>query len=448
MNQIDPVPAYSAVGSATDKLVEKRAIARIWIYIVPFIFVLYFFNTMDRSNLGFAALRMRESIQMTPVDFGNVVSAFFISYLIFQIPSNMIIQKIGARKWLGVIVIGWSLATLLMFVVTTVSEIMWARVALGVFEAGFFPGVIYYLSLWFPGSERAKVTAWFMMASAASAVVAGPVSGWIVQNFNLLGHAGWRWLFVIEGVPSIFLGTLAFFVLSDSPGRASWLKPDESEWLVRELEAERAQVAAREQSSFREVITNPVLWKLGVVYMCVQGAAQTGPLWFPSIIKGFNFGISDTTIGFIMALPFVCALLTMPFWGYSSDRAGERKWHTVITMGLAALSFLLLGLLPGLGLKLLALAVYGIGAYGYYGTYWAMPALMLSPAGLAVSVAVINSCSSLGGYIASKTLGYLDQSYGATGVLIGMAAMSLISVGVLLTMKVPREPSRAARAHA
>lgn len=448
MNQADPVLTHGTVGSVADKPVEKRAIARIWLYIVPFVFALYFFNTMDRSNLGFAALRMRESIQMTPVDFGNVVSAFFISYLLFQIPSNMIISRLGARKWLGVIVIGWSLATLLMFVVTTVSEIMWARIALGVFEAGFFPGIIYYLSLWFPGSERAKVTAWFMMASAASAVIAGPVSGWIVQNFNFLGHAGWRWLFVIEGVPSIFLGILAFFVLSDSPKSAPWLKPDESEWLTRELEAERAQAAALGRSSFRDVITNPVLWKLGVVYMCVQGAAQTGPLWFPSILKAYNFGISDTAIGFIMALPFVCALVAMPLWGYSSDRAGERKWHTVITMCLAALSFLLLGLLPGLGLKLLALALYGVGAYGYYGSYWAMPALMLSPAGLAVSVAFINSCSSLGGYIASKILGYVDQFYGATGVLIGMAVMSLMSVGVLLTMKVPRERSRLVRGRA
>ena len=446
MNQADPVPTQGTKESAADKPADKRAIARIWIYIVPFVFVLYFFNTMDRSNLGFAALRMRENIQMTPVDFGNVVSAFFISYLLFQIPSNMIISRLGARRWLGVIVIGWSLATLLMFVVTTVSEIMWARIALGVFEAGFFPGVIYYLSLWFPGSERAKVTAWFMMAAAASAMIAGPVSGWIVQNFNFLGHAGWRWLFVIEGVPSIFLGILAFFVLSDSPRSARWLKHDESEWLTRVLEAERAQAAALGKSRFRDVITNPVLWKLGVIYMCVQGAAQTGPLWFPSILKAYNFGVSDTTIGFIMALPFVCALVAMPLWGYSSDRAGERKWHTVIAMGVAALSFLMLGMLPGLALKLLALAVYGIGAYSYYGTYWAMPALMLSPGSLAVSVAFINSCSSLGGYIASKILGYVEQFYGVTGVLIGMAVMSLVSVGVLLTMRVPRERYRAARA--
>jgi len=448
MGQANSVPSRGTAGSVEDKPVEKRAIARIWLYIVPFMFVLYFFNTMDRSNLGFAALRMRESIQMTPVDFGNVVSAFFISYLIFQVPSNMIITRLGARRWIGVIVIGWSLATLLMFVVTTVSQITWARIALGVFEAGFFPGVVYYLSLWFPGSERAKVIAWFMMAGAASAVVAGPVSGWIVQNFNYLGHAGWRWLFVIEGVPSIFLGIMAFFVLSDSPKSASWLKPDESEWLTRELEAERALVAARGRNSLREVISNPVLWKLAVVYMCVQGAAQTGPLWFPSILKAYNFGISDTSIGFIMALPYVCAMVSMVICGASSDRSGERKWHTVTTMTIAALSFALIGLLPGLGLKLVALGLYGAGVFGYYGSYWAMPALLLSPAGLAVSVAVINSASSLGGYIAAKLLGYVDQAYGSTGVLIGMTLMSLISVAVLLTMKVPHEPHRAARPHA
>lgn len=423
----------------------RTALSKAWKYIVPFAFVLYLFNAIDRFNLGFAVLRMRETIQMSPVDYGNVVSAFFLSYLVFQIPANMIIQKIGARRWIGSIVIGWSLCTLGMFVVTSVTQILWLRVALGVFEAGFFPGMIYYLSLWFPGSERARVTACFMLATAVASVIAGPVSGWIVEHFSLFGHAGWRWLFVIEGAPSILLGLLCFFVLSDTPDRAPWLKRGEREGLTAVLAEERARVAAQGRSGFREVVTNPVLWKLALIYMCVQGASQTAQLWLPSIMKNYGLGLSDTNIGLIFGATAIFGAIAMPLWGMSSDRTGERKWHTVATMGITALAFLLLAAMPSLAGVVVALILYGIGAYGYFGTYWSMPPLMLSPAGLAVSVAFINSCSSLGGYLAGKILGYADQAYGPRGILVAMAVMSFLSVAVLLSLRVPHERPAAAR---
>jgi MFS family permease len=427
----------TAISAQDDHL--ALALRKAWRAIVPFAFVLYLFNAIDRFNLGFAILRMRESIEISSVDYGNVVSAFFLSYLIFQIPANFILQKVGARRWIAIIVIGWSLCTMRMFFVTSVTEILWLRVGLGAFEAGFFPGMIYYLSLWFPGSERARVTACFMLATAAAAVISGPISGWIVEHFYLMGHAGWRWLFIIEGVPSLALGLLTFRVLADTPQTARWLDDREKARLSETLAAERNRFGAAGRHSLRQVIASTVLWKLAVGYMCVQGASQAAQLWLPSILKRFDYGLSDTTVGVVFGATAVFGALAMPLVGFSSDRAGERKWHTIAAMALTGIGFAGLSFAPGFWLAIVFLIFYAIGGYGYFGPYWSMPPLMLAPAGLAISIAIINSCSSLGGYLASKILGYVDQAYGPQGILAAMALMALLSVVTLTSLKVPRE---------
>lgn len=418
--------------------VERKTMRLAWKMIVPFSFLLYFFNTMDRANISFAALRMGESMTMTAMDFGNVVSAFFISYLIFQIPSNMIIERIGAKRWIGTIIIGWGLSTMVMFFVTSITQVIWARFLLGIFEAGFFPGMIYYMALWFPGRERARVTAFFMLAAMASAIVAGPISGYIVGHFHVAGYEGWRWLFMIEGVPTVLLGILCFFVFADGPETAKWLPEEGRAWLTSELKREQAKFANQPKAKLADVLMNVTLWKLAAVYMCVQAAVQTAQLYMPRLFRAMDFGLSDSDIGWVMAIPYAVGFIALPLWGMSSDRTGERKWHSALPMAAVSITFVVMALTHTLSAQLAAVAIFGFGM-AYMGPYWPMPSAMLTPSGLAVSIAFINSCSSLGGFLGGKILGYVDQTYGMTGAFWAMAIMPLLSILVLITLRVPRE---------
>jgi MFS family permease len=333
------------------------------------------------------------------------------------------------------------MATMAMFFVTNVTEVIWCRLLLGVFEAGFFPGMIFYFALWFLKRELADVTAWFFFATAGSAVVGGPFAGWIVGHFDVFGYAGWRWLFILEGTPTVLCGIGALFLLYDSPKDAPWLKPDERAWLINQLAKEQAESTVVKQAGLLQALSSPVLWLLAMVYMCFQAAAQTAQLWFPGVLKGLNFGLTDTEVGFIMALPFLGAMICLTVWGRHSDRTGERKWHTIAAMVLAAVSLLAFLILPALWMKIVTVTLYGVGTYCCYGTYWAIPAMMISPAALAlaVSVAFINSCSSLGGFLGAKILGYVQVSFGTPGLFVTMTLMMVIAVLLLAVMRVPRE---------
>ncbi|MFA9440175.1 MFS transporter [Uliginosibacterium sp. sgz301328] len=412
--------------------------------IIPFAFILYLFNYMDRVNVGFAALQMNEALNISKTDFGTIASAFFISYLLFQIPANMMLQRLGARRWIGSIIIAWGLVTCLMFFAQNVDHVIGARFLLGVFEAGFFPGMIYYLACWFPAKERARVTSLFMLAIAVSTVIAAPMSGWIVQHVNTPNYEGWRWLFAIEGIPTVLLGVATFFVLADTPKDARWLTPQQSEWLTAELARENTGKTGTQKIGLGTVLGNATLWKLALVYMFIQAASQASNYWLPGQVKQFADGLTDTQVGLIMALPFVCAMFAMPLWGAHSDKTGERKWHAGLPMLLTGVAFVVIASMPSMGMRMFGMVLFGLGILSFYGPYWAIPPSLLSPAGLAVSIAFINSCSSLGGFLANKGLGYVAQSYGSNGVFMVEAVLCVISFLILLTMRVPRVHGTAA----
>lgn len=420
--------------------------------IIPFAFILYFFNFMDRVNIGFAKLTMNASLNISDVEFGTAASAFFISYLIFQMPSNIAIQRFGARKWLGSIIAIWGGVTTLMFFAQNVDHIIYARFLLGVFEAGFFPGMIYYLACWFPAKERARVTALFMLAIPVSSVIASPISGWIVEHVHTQNYEGWRWLFAIEGIPTIILGILTFFILADTPKDARWLKPEEKKWLIAELESDaRSRQTAPASNSWMRVLLNPTLWMLAMIYMFVQAASQASNYWLPGQVKTFAPDMTDTQVGLIMTIPFICAIVTMPLWGAHSDKTGERKLHAGLPMLLAAAAFLMLAMADSLVVRYAGLALFGIGILSYYGPYWAIPSLMLSPSELAIGIAFINSCSSLGGFLANKALGYVSQSYGSNGVFMVEAGLCVVSFLLLMMLRIPKagpKPAAVAKAAA
>lgn len=407
--------------------------------IIPLAFILYFFNYMDRVNIGFAALQMNASLGITPEDFANISSIFFISYLIFQIPSNIALQKIGARKWISFIVIGWGTVTSFMFFVKDTQHVLMGRVLLGIFEAGFFPGMVYYLACWLPARERGKVNSFFMLSVAVASVLAAPMSGWIIEHLNTPNYEGWRWLFAIEGIPTILLGMLTFYLLPDRPEKAKWLTSEQVTALVNELNVdnEKAKALNKDNSvSFLTIIKNPVLIKLALVYMLIQASALAANYWLPGLVKGFSQGLTDTDVGIIMSVPFVFAMFTMPWWGWHSDKKNERKWHAALPMILAGIGFLMIALVPSMTMKMLALTFYGVGILSYYGPYWALPSSLLSPSGLAISIAFINSCSSLGGFLINKSLGFVSVNYGATGIFIVEAILCFAAVAILMCMNV------------
>jgi len=423
----------------TSEPIGNRIVSKVKWRLVPFAFILYFFNGMDRVNVGFAALTMNKALEISSVLFGTISSAFFISYLLFQIPSSILLQRFGVNKLIPTITAIWGVITSLTFFCQNGTQVAIFRFLLGVAEAGFFPGMIYYFTFWFPARERAQVTALFFLSGPVSGLFASPISGWIVQNAHWLGFDGWRWLFVVEGVPTIFLGLLAYFLLKNTPQDAKWLSEEEKDWLVSELAKERDSTKKVEALSFGKVVKNGTLWRLACIYMFVQAASQASQFWMPGLVKGFSASFTSTSVGYIMMIPNLVGLITMIFWGTHSDRTGERKYHAALPMLVLGLSFFMLMATHSLAIKMVALALYGLGMWNYFGTYWTFPSKLLAPEVLAVGIALINSCSSFGGFMGNYVIGFLAKLTGTTGVFFYMMALCLASLLLLVTMKISRD---------
>jgi len=423
----------------TSELIGDRIVSKVKWRIVPFAFLLYFFNGMDRVNLGYAALTMNKALAISSVFFGTISAAFFIAYLICQIPSNIVLQRVGVNKLIPTITILWGAITSLNFFAQSGTQVAIFRFLLGVAEAGFFPGMIYYFTFWFPARERAQVTSLFFLSGPVSGLFASPISGWIVQNAHWLGADGWRWLFVIEGLPTIILGTLAFFLLKNSPRDVKWLDNEEKNWLESELAKEKEGKVKVQSLSFGKVIKNGTLWRLACIYMFAQAASQASMFWMPGLVKGFSSSFTSTTVGFLMMIPNLLGLLTMIFWGTHSDKTGERKYHTALPILILGLSFVLIMATNDLPIKLVALALYGLGMWNYFGAYWTFPSKLLAPELLAVGIALINSCSSFGGFMGNYVIGFLSKATGTSGVYLYMAGLCLASFLLLVTMKITKD---------
>ena len=438
----------NVVSSLSLSLNQAAILRKIKFRIIPIAFILYFFNGLDRANLSYAALGMNKALAISTVTFGTITSMFFVGYLLFQIPSNILIQKVGANKLIPTIVIVWGIFTSLMFFVGAASHVMGLRFLIGVAEAGFFPGMIFYFTLWFPARERAQITALFFLSGPISGLVAAPISGWIVQNAHWLGHEGWRWLFVVEGIPTILLGALAYFTVKDGPQFVKWLTKDECTWLTNELQSERDAIGKVEKLSFKNVVSSGLLWRLAMIYMFVQAANQALMMWLPSLIKEFHSNLDTVHVGYLMMIPNVIAIFALPLWGTHSDNTGERKWHVAIpflVIGISMISFLLAG---NFVILIISLVILGLGEYSYFGTYWTLPPKLLSPAVLAVGIALINSCSSFGGFMGNYVVGFADKYGGTNGVFAYMTILAFASFFLLITMKISKDPTKKEQAEA
>lgn len=381
--------------------------------LIPFFVFAYLVNYIDRVNLGFAALGMNRDLGLTATTFGYGAGILFIGYLIFGVPSNIGLQRYGAKIWLSFILVVWGSIAAGMSLVSTVPEFFVMRFLLGASEAGFFPGVIFYLTRWFPAEYRASITSRFMFAQPLALMIGSAISGWLLTLDGTWGIAGWKWMFVLEGLPAVLTGIVAYFYLADGPGKASWLKDDEKEWLIQTLKDEESRIVTKEKGLMWQAMANPQVWILALIYVSQVIGVFGVNMWLPQIIKTFG-NISTTSIGFISAIPFVIAAVGMLLIGWSSDKYQERKWHMIGSMALAGASLVLCGLLNGsLEISILLISISSIGFYGCMPVFWTIPPTFLVGAAAATGIAFINAIGNLGGFFGPVAIGWIKDYTGS-----------------------------------
>jgi MFS transporter, ACS family, tartrate transporter len=404
-------------------ILERTTMRQVTWRIVPFLMVCYFIAFVDRVNAGFAALHMNQDIGLTAAMFGLGGGLFYISYVIFEVPSNLAMQKVGARLWISRIMVSWGLVSAAMAFVVGPYSFYTLRLLLGAAEAGFFPGVILYLTYWFPAEYRARIVSIFMVAIPISSFLGSPTSAALLQTDGWLGFRGWQWLFILEGLPAIILGLFALLVLPNRPADAKWLTIEQREWLRSRLQMEQTRRQAVGHLSLVQVLVNKYVLAAALVYAGASGASQALSLWQPQIIK--SFGLSDMQTGIVNAIPFGIASVLMVIWGRSSDKTGERVWHTAIPLGLIAGSIVL-----GLGTNtltptmiILCLAV--VGTYAFKGPFWALSTEWLSASAAAAGIAQINAIGNIGGFVGTYLLGVIKDATGSYPMgLLPLAVLS------------------------
>jgi MFS family permease len=413
---------------------ERFAYRKITWRLLPFLMLCYMAAYLDRVNIGFARLQMLGDLRFSETVYGLGAGMFFIGYFLFEVPSNMILHRVGARMWIGRIMITWGLVSAAFMFVTTPRMFYVLRFALGVAEAGFFPGIILYLTYWYPARLRARIVALFMTAIPLSGVFGGPLSGWIMESFaGVRGLAGWQWLFVIEALPAIVLGIATMFYLDNGIASARWLTPDQKQILSRNLENEHAGVPVHQApwAAFRD----RRLWLMcGIYFCCVMG--QYGlTFWLPALIEAAGArGVLQ--IGLLTAVPYSAAAITMVLFGRSGDRRGERRWHTAIPllMGAAGLTLTVIaGRNTAAAIAALTLAAAGVLTSAPL--FWSLPTAFLGGAAAAAGIAAINSVGNLAGFVSPYAVGWLRDATQSTAA--GMYALSVVLVigaGLILTI--------------
>ncbi|MDO9324985.1 MAG: MFS transporter, partial [Methanoregula sp.] len=357
---------------------------KVAIRLLPFLFVLYVIAFLDRVNFSYAALGMNSDLGITAEVFGFLSGIFFIGYLLFEVPSNLILQRLGARVWIARIMISWGIVVIVTAAATDILQLAALRFILGVAEAGFFPGVILYITFWFRKKELAQAVALFMTALAVSNIIGAPVSTYILDNIHWLGIESWRWLFVIEGLPAILLGILTWFYLTDRPEGAGWLEPQEKMWLKEELDREQAEQNSRSTGTGPwAALADWRIWYLSLIFCTLTIGLYGFGFWMPQIIQSLNPGFSNFEIGLVMMLPFIAAGIAMIGWSRHSDSTGERRWHAALPPLVGGISLVGAGLVSNPVAAFLFLVMATVGIYCTFGPFWTLPAVFCAGTGAA-----------------------------------------------------------------
>jgi len=427
------LPRVSVV-EATDAAAQ-RALAKATRRLIPFLFLLYVVAYLDRINVGFAALQMKQDIGLSDRAYGLGAGIFFLGYFLLEIPSNLILERVGARLWIARIMVSWGALSAATMLVRGPASFHVLRFLLGAAEAGFFPGVILYLTYWFPAAERARAVARFMTATAIAGVIGGPVSGALLSLHGSAGLAGWQWLFLVEGVPAIVLGLVVLVALPDRPADAAWLTPEQRIRLAALVDREARERAEVHGESLRAALANGRLWLLALLYFVLVVGLYGLSLWLPEIVKSLA-GWSNFAVGLATVVPYLVAAIAMVLIGADSDRRAERRWHVALPAFAGALGLMLASQARAPALALAAFSLAAAGIFGAFGPFWAMPTAFLGGTAAAGGIALINSIGNLGGFVGSSLIGLVrDTTQSFAGGLLALAT-SLLAAG-LLALSVP-----------
>jgi ACS family tartrate transporter-like MFS transporter len=412
---------------------EQRTMRKVVRHLIPLSIVCYFVNYLDRVNLSFAALEMNKDLGFTSTVYGFGAGVFFIAYFLLETPSNLILVKVGARRWIARIMFTWGLLSGAMAFIQGETSFYVIRFLLGAAEAGFFPGMLFYLSLFFPAAYRARMVSTFMVATAVSAVLGAPLSSSILYLNDFAGLKGWQWVFVTEAIPALILSIYILIVLKDSPAEATWLADDERAWLVERQAAERRQREAVHNLSVLQVLRNPRVVALGVAGFGIAYSTYGIVYFLPQIVK--NFGLTNMQTGLVSAIPFAVAAGGMIWYGRRSDRVMERRSHCAIAFMICAIGLVATALLPSPTLRLVALCVAAFGAWATLPVFWAMPTSFLSGAAAAAGVAYINSIANIAGFVGPFIMGAIKDATGSfDGGLLVIACVCLgAAIAILST---------------
>lgn len=415
--------------------IEQQTVKKVVWRILPFLIVCYLIAIIDRGNIGMASLQMNEDLGLSKAVFGFASSLFFVGYFLFEVPSNLAMQKIGAKIWISRIMVSWGIISVCTAFVESANTLYILRFLLGAAEAGFFPGVILYLTYWIPGKYRARVIATFMVAIPAANFIGSPISGLILSLDGWYGMRGWHWLFILEGIPAVILGIAAFFLLSNRPTNASWLNQEQKAWLNSTLEAENVKKKAIGHISLWQLLRHKHIWVMALIYAGASAAGSTLSVWSPQLLK--SFGLDNFTTGLVNAIPYGLASILMIIWGRSSDRSGERRWHTALTLFLIAGGLLSAFITNSLTGSVVILSLVLIGAYSMKGPFWALASGWMSSTTAAAGLAAIGAMANLiGGGVMVNVYGIINQATGShtlamvpLAILCGIGGIAVLVMG-------------------
>jgi ACS family tartrate transporter-like MFS transporter len=426
----DPAIASISIGTKTIQKLRLR--------ILPVVFLLFVVALLDRINIGFAALTMNKELAISSQQFGLIFGIFFLGYFLFEIPSNLLLHKIGARKWIARILITWGAVAALTGLVHTAHQLYVARFLLGFAEAGYFPGILLYLTYWFPQREQARAFALLVAASPVASILGAPVSGLILDHVHWFGVSSWRWLLILEAAPALVGGVLTYSMLPSRPQEAKFLTTDEKEWIRGELVREEQQKLEQRRYSALQALASGRVWHLVLAYFGMMIGLYALNSWAPQLLKSLSSLYSNSMVGLLVAIPSVAGLAAMIFVSRSSDRMLERRYHVAIPAIMAGTALILLGTTRSPVYTVTLLSLLGIGVYSFLGPFWALPNEFLTGFSAAAGIALINSVGNLGGFAGPYTIGAIATRTGNFYAGLDIAGVSLF-ISATLVLLLPRK---------
>lgn len=422
--------------------IETRTIRKLQTRIIPFVFVLFVINFLDRANIAFAALTMNKDLAITSQQYGFVAGIFFLGYFIFEVPSNLMLHKLGARIWMARILITWGIVALLTGFVKAAIHLYVARFLLGVAEAGFFPGIVLYLTYWFRQRQLAHAIALFCAANPVANIIGSPLSGVILDHVHWFGFGSWRWLLILEGIPAILGGVLTYFLLPDRPAEAKFLTAEEKDWIMSELSREEQQKLATHRITAAQTLKDARIWHLCAISFTALLGMFAMVFWMPQLIKAISSRYSNTTVGLLVMIPYLVALPVMTLVGRSSDRRRERRYHTAIPLMIGAISLVLLGTTAvSVFFSVTLWCLVASGVYSLFGPFLSLPTEFLAGFSAAAGIALINSIGNLGGFVGPYAMGAISKTTGSfRGGLIFAGISLFISAMLVVALEKGAEP--------